>query len=88
MLFVGWKPLPCSLFGLQSSALIKSLADPLTEKIFGGEDLTKKEARPMGDITFAWANQEHTDVSFAGMIIPGMKSGLPGRVQARLSRTC
>lgn len=93
--------------------MIKGFADPLTEKIFHGEDLTKKEARRLGDIrldkaqerlvilhhssekdlltlhslhyhklhgtmrfsidanarnskwriTFAWANQELTDVS-------------------------
>jgi plasmid maintenance system killer protein len=93
--------------------MIKCFADPLTEKIFHGGDLTKKEARRLGDIrldkaqerlvilhhssekdlltlyslhyhklhgtkrysidanartskwriTFAWANQELTDVS-------------------------
>ncbi|NQX01369.1 hypothetical protein HQ447_11985 [bacterium] len=30
--------------------MIKSFADPLTEKIFLGEDLTKREARHLGDI--------------------------------------
>jgi len=30
--------------------MIKSFADPLTEKIFLGDDLTKKEARQLGDI--------------------------------------
>jgi plasmid maintenance system killer protein len=30
--------------------MIRSFADPLTEKIFRGEDLTHKEARQMGDI--------------------------------------
>ena len=30
--------------------MIKSFADPITEKIFRGDDLTKKEARLVGDI--------------------------------------
>jgi plasmid maintenance system killer protein len=30
--------------------MIKSFADALTEKIFRGDDLTKKEARQLGDI--------------------------------------
>lgn len=30
--------------------MIKSFADPLTEKIFLGEGLTKREARHLGDI--------------------------------------
>jgi len=35
---------------LQFSTVIKSLADAITEKIFRGDDLTKKEARQLGDI--------------------------------------
>jgi plasmid maintenance system killer protein len=30
--------------------MIKSFADPLTEKIFRGEDLTKKDGSQLGDI--------------------------------------
>jgi plasmid maintenance system killer protein len=30
--------------------MIKSFADPLTEKIFRGENLTRKEAKRLGDI--------------------------------------
>jgi len=43
-------PLRCSPFGLRCCAMIKSFADALTEKIFRGDDLTKKEARQLGDI--------------------------------------
>jgi plasmid maintenance system killer protein len=42
--------LRCSLFWLQFPAMIKSFADSLTEKIFRGDNLTKKEARQLGDI--------------------------------------
>ena len=30
--------------------MIQSFADPLTEKIFRGDDLTRKETRQMGDL--------------------------------------
>ena len=43
-------PLRCSPFGLQFSPVIESFADPLTEKIFRGDDLTRKETRQMGDL--------------------------------------
>lgn len=37
--------------------MIKSFADPLTEKIFRGEDLTKKEVRQLGDIRIEKAQE-------------------------------
>ncbi len=37
--------------------MIKSFADPLTEKIFRGDDLTKREARQLGDLRFDKAQE-------------------------------
>ena len=39
-----------SLFWLRFSRLIKSFADALTEKVLRGDELTKREARQVGDI--------------------------------------
>jgi plasmid maintenance system killer protein len=50
-------PLPSSLFWLQLSLMIRSFADPLTEKIFRGDALTKKEARRLGDIRIEKAQE-------------------------------
>jgi plasmid maintenance system killer protein len=43
-------PLLCSHYWLQFNTMIKSFADAITEKIFRGDDLTKKESRQLGDI--------------------------------------
>ena len=37
--------------------MIKSFADAITEKIFRGDDLTKKESRQLGDIRIAKAQE-------------------------------
>lgn len=37
--------------------MIKSFADPITEKNFRGEDLTRKEARQLGDIRLGKAQE-------------------------------
>lgn len=49
--------LRCSLFGLRLLPMIKSFADTLTEKIFCGDELTKKEVRHLGDIRIEKAQE-------------------------------